>query len=113
MVSFIKNQGVEPQYTEEVTSTAKAQGIAVPGFEGDIDEYFKKAVELVCQYEKASASMLQRRLSVGYARAARIMDQLESAGVIGRATDNTSKGREVLVRSPEEVFVKKDNEGTQ
>jgi len=113
LVSFIKNQGVEPQYTEEVTSTAKAQGIAVPGFEGDIDEYFKKAVELVCQYEKASASMLQRRLSVGYARAARIMDQLESAGVIGRATDNTSKGREVLVRSPEEVFVKKDNEGTE
>lgn len=106
LVSFIKNQGVEPQYTEEVTSVAKAQGIFVPGFDGEVDDFFRRAVELVCQYEKASASMLQRRLSVGYARAARIMDQLESAGVVG-PLDSSSKGREVLVRSPEEVFANK------
>ncbi len=106
LVSFIKNQGIEPQYTEEVTSTAKAQGISVPGFDGEVDDFFRRAVELVCQYEKASASMLQRRLSVGYARAARIMDQLESAGVVG-PLDSSSKGREVLVRSPEEVFADK------
>jgi S-DNA-T family DNA segregation ATPase FtsK/SpoIIIE len=110
LVSFIKNQGIEPQYTEEVTSMAKAQGIVVPGFEGDIDEYFKKSVELVCQFDKASASLLQRRLSIGYARAARIMDQLQAAGVVG-PPDNSSKGREVLVGSPEEVFVKKEGEG--
>lgn len=107
LVSFIKNQGVEPQYTEEVTTMPKNPGaISVPGVDGEIDEFFKKSVELVCQYEKASASMLQRRLSVGYARAARIMDQLESAGVVG-PLDNSSKGREVLVRSPEEVFASK------
>ncbi len=106
LVSFIKNQGIEPQYTEEVTTMAKTQGVSVPGIDGDIDEHFKRAVELVCQYEKASASMLQRRLSVGYARAARIMDQLESAGVVG-PLDNSSKGREVLIRSPEEVFADK------
>lgn len=109
LVSFIKNQGIEPQYTEEVTSMAKAQGIVVPGFEGDIDEYFKKSVELVCQFDKASASLLQRRLSIGYARAARIMDQLQAAGVVG-PPDNSSKGREVLVGSPEEVFVNKEGE---
>ena len=107
LVSFIKNQGIEPQYTEEVTTMTKAPGaINIPGVDGEIDEFFKRAVELVCQYEKASASMLQRRLSVGYARAARIMDQLESAGVVG-PLDNSSKGREVLVRSPEEVFASK------
>ncbi|KKR11667.1 MAG: cell division FtsK/SpoIIIE [Candidatus Woesebacteria bacterium GW2011_GWA1_39_21] len=108
LVSFVKNQGVVPQYTEEVTSTAKDNVMAIAGLEGDVDEHFEKAVELVCQFDKASASMLQRRLSVGYARAARIMDQLESAGVIAPATDNTSKGREVLIRSPEEIFTKKE-----
>jgi len=107
LVSYLRNQGIEPQYTEEVTSAAKAQGIIVPGFEGDVDEHFKKAVELVCQYEKASASMLQRRLSVGYARAARIMDQLETAGVVG-PLDMSSKGREVLIRGPEEVLARKE-----
>ena len=50
--------------------------------------------------------MLQRRLSVGYARAARIMDQLQSAGVIVGPGDNTSKGREVLIRDPQEIFTK-------
>lgn len=113
LVSFIKNQGIEPQYTEEVTTMARTPGaISVPGVDGEIDELFKRAVELVCQYEKASASMLQRRLSVGYARAARIMDQLESAGVVG-PLDNSSKGREVLVRSPEEVFASKEGDSGQ
>lgn len=109
LVSFTKNQGIEPQYTDEVTSMAKAQGVSVPGFDGEIDELFRRAVELVCQYEKASASMLQRRLSVGYARAARIMDQLEFAGVVG-PMDNSSKGREVLIRSPEEIFADKTSQ---
>lgn len=110
LVSFVKNQGIEPQYTEEVTSNVKEGAIAIEGFEGDVDEYFEKAVELVCQFDKASASMLQRRLSIGYARAARIMDQLEAAGVIAHATDNTSKGREVLIRTPEDLFPKKEEE---
>ena len=78
----------------------------VPGMDGEVDQLFKDAVTIVCQYDKASSSLLQRRLSVGYARAARIMDQLEQAGVISRPEG--SKPREVLIKSPEEVFAKSE-----
>jgi len=55
----------------------KAGTVAVPGMEGGAtDDLFKEAVKVVCQYDRASASLLQRRLSIGYARAARIVDQL-------------------------------------
>jgi S-DNA-T family DNA segregation ATPase FtsK/SpoIIIE len=65
------------------------------------DELFDEALRTVCQYDRASASLLQRRLSIGYARAARILDQLEAAGVVGQAEG--SKPRDVLIRSPEEA----------
>lgn len=102
MVSFLKDQGVDPQYTEEVVSMPKPGTTSVPGVEGEMDELFREAVELVCQFDRASASLLQRRLSIGYARAARILDQLEGAGVVGLA--DGAKPREVLVRSVEEIF---------
>lgn len=68
----------------------------------DIDDNFKNAVEVIVQYDRASASLLQRRLSIGYARAARLIDQLEAAGVLGPA--NGSDPREVLIKSPEEIL---------
>jgi len=104
LTSFIKNQGVGPQYTEEVTSMTKSGMPQVSGVEGEIDDLFRKAVEVVCQYDKASSSLLQRRLSIGYARAARIIDQLEGAGVVGVAEG--SKPREVLVQNAEEFLAK-------
>ncbi len=103
LVAFLRNQGVAPQYTEEVTSMPKKGSGGAPGFEGGIDDHFRRAVELVCQYDRASASLLQRRLSVGYARAARIMDQLESSGVIA-PSDGSSKPREVLIQNAEEFL---------
>jgi DNA segregation ATPase FtsK/SpoIIIE-like protein len=72
--------------------------------EGELDELFEQAVEVVVQYDRASPSLLQRRLSIGYARAARLMDQLQEAGVIG--PPEGSKAREVLIRSSEEVISK-------
>lgn len=102
LVGFIKNQGVAPQYTEEVTSMTKSGSSPVPGVDGDTDDLFKKAVELVCEFDKASASLIQRRLSVGYARAARILDQLEAAGVV--SAPEGSKPREVLIKSPDQIF---------
>lgn len=102
LATFLKNQGVTPQYTEEVTSMTKSGAPSVPGIDGDVDEHFQEAVRLVCQYDRASASLLQRRLSVGYARAARIIDQLEAAGVVGQA--DGSKPREVLVQNAEEFL---------
>ena len=69
----------------------------------NIDDLFKQAVEIVCQYDRASASLLQRRLSVGYARAAKLIDELEAAHVIA-PSDGTSKPREVLVQDAEEFL---------
>lgn len=104
LVSFLKNQGIEPQYSDEIISMTKSGKVAVnvPGVDGETDDYFREAVELVCQFDKASSSLLQRRFKVGYARAARILDQLEAAGVVGPAEG--SKSREVLIQSPADLF---------
>src|SRR3989338_6999146 len=102
LISFLKNQGVKPQYTEEVTSMPKPGTTKVEGVDGELDELFKEAVRIVCQYDRASASLLQRRLSIGYARAARIIDQLESAGVV--SSPEGSKPREVLIQNAEEFI---------
>ncbi len=102
LVSFLKNQGVEARYTEEVTKMPKPGTTQVPGISEDLDELFKDAVTIVVQYDRASASLLQRRLSIGYARAARIIDQLEAAGVVGPA--DGSKPRDVLIQNAQEFF---------
>jgi S-DNA-T family DNA segregation ATPase FtsK/SpoIIIE len=102
LVSFLKKQGVKPQYTEEVVSMPKPGATIVPGVDGELDELFKEAVRVVCQYDRASASLLQRRLSIGYARAARIVDQLEAARVVGPAEG--SKARDVLIQNAEEFL---------
>ncbi len=72
----------------------------VPGVSGDTDDLLLEAVKTCIQYDRASASLLQRRLSIGYARAARLMDQLQSAGVLA-GSDGTSKPREVLIKTVE------------
>ncbi len=95
VIEFLKKQA-EPDYIEEVTE-APSQGI--PGFtgiKGKVDSLLTQAKEVVIQSDKASATLLQRRLSVGYARAAKILDQLEELGIVGPA--NGPKPREVLVR---------------
>ncbi len=69
------------------------------------DELYEEAKRLVIETQKASASFLQRRLKVGYARAARLLDMLESEGIVGPAQG--AKPREVLVKKEE---FEKDNE---
>jgi len=94
VVNFIKEQE-EPEYNEDVT--AKPSG-AVAGFGGGDDyddELALEAKEIVIKAGKASATLLQRRLRVGYARAARLLDILEEMGVVGPAEG--SKPREVLI----------------
>jgi S-DNA-T family DNA segregation ATPase FtsK/SpoIIIE len=98
LIEHLKQSGIKPQYTEEVTSKYKAKvtgGVGVR--DEEVDELFDEAVRLVCEYDRASASLLQRRLSVGYARAARILDQLEHTGVVGPSEG--SKPREVLIQN--------------
>lgn len=104
VVDFLKNKNIPIHYTEEVTNqplTGWKKGGPISGGDGR-DHLFEDALRLVCQFDKASASLLQRRLSVGYARAARIIDQLEAAGVIGPGEG--SKPRDVLVKDPNEFL---------
>jgi len=100
LIEFLQNTGVKPQYTEEVTTKYPAKSTSVPGtIDEEVDEYFDEAVRLVVQDGKGSASLLQRRLSIGYARAARILDQLHIAGVVGPSEG--PKAREVLIKNAE------------
>ncbi len=109
LVSFLKNQGVTPQYTEEVTTMVKSggNGAAMGGGGGETDDLFRQSVEIITQSDKASASLLQRKLSIGYARAARILDQLEQAGVVDKA--DGAKPRKVLINDASALFP--NNEG--
>jgi len=71
------------------------------------DEVLERAIELVRKTGQASASMLQRRLRIGYPRAARLMDELEELGVVGRSQSG-GKTREVLIR--DEVSEEEDED---
>jgi S-DNA-T family DNA segregation ATPase FtsK/SpoIIIE len=100
LTDFLKNQGIEPEYNEEVIKAPSKSSSNVAGNPEDRDEFYEEAKEIVIDARKASASLLQRRLSVGYARAARILDELEAGGVISPA--NGSKPRDVLIKNEEE-----------
>lgn len=68
---------------------------------GELDGLFREAAALVVTYQQGSTSLIQRKFSIGYNRAGRLMDQLERAGVVGAA--NGSKAREVLIGSEQEL----------
>ncbi len=100
LVNFLKSQAPQVHYTQEVTEQAvniKTAGGGSYGVNGgENDAYFNQAIEIIMQQDKASASLLQRRLSIGYARAARLLDQLEAAGYVSPAEG--AKPREVIRR---------------
>lgn len=111
LISFLKKTGIEPQYTEEVTSKYQIKsgsgGVKVATDIDEVDDLFNDAVRVICKHDRGSASLLQRRLSIGYARAARILDQLEAAGVVGPAEG--SKPRDVLVNDAESFLTQREN----
>ncbi len=80
VTNFIKVQG-QPEYDDTVTMSAQESGGVEGG--GDRDELFEDALKIVCDMSRASTSVLQRRLRVGYGRAAAILDQMEQAGFVG------------------------------
>lgn len=96
------------QYNDEVVSQPvhlNGKGGVVMDFDssaGGNDDMFMDAVRVVVDSGKASASLLQRRLRVGYARAARLMEEMEDQGVIGPA--DGARPRDVLVSSLDDVF---------
>jgi S-DNA-T family DNA segregation ATPase FtsK/SpoIIIE len=87
-----------PQYRPEITAPkrdGRAGGRPGEGDDDDADPFLTQAIDIVRRSDKASASLLQRRLRVGYARAARILDQMEDRGIVGPA--DGSRFREVLI----------------
>jgi len=106
LIDFLKSQAEgEIEYEEEVTEKYLSDGIGDAPEE--IDESFEEAAIAVIEAGKGSTSYLQRKLSIGYNRAARIIDQLEEAGIVGGA--DGSKPREVLVSSYEEWKSRQEN----
>jgi len=106
LVDFLKNAQPTVHYTEEVVQRPVKTMIDSKGKvqikSSNQDPLFNQAVELVCSAKKASSSLLQRRFSIGYSRAARILDELEQAGIVG--PPEGSKPRDVLITNPETVL---------
>jgi DNA segregation ATPase FtsK/SpoIIIE, S-DNA-T family len=105
VTDFIKMQS-PPDYNDEVVSqpvqiSAKG-GVVMDMDTGGDDAMYKDAVQCVIESGKASASLLQRRLRVGYARAARLIETMEDQGIIGPA--DGARPRDVLVSSLDDVF---------
>jgi len=106
VTEYLKRMG-EPEYEEEVVIAGgqiKERGVKIGEREAE-DELYDEAKEVVIQSGKASASLLQRRLRIGYARAARLLDILEERGIVGPA--DGAKPREVFVekeRGEDELY---------
>lgn len=101
IVDYVKGQRV-PDYEDavltqsvSVVTNGKRVQIGEGGVSEGKDAVFDQAVKLIQESGKASASLLQRRLKLGYARAARVLDELETAGIIGPS--NGAKPREILI----------------
>jgi S-DNA-T family DNA segregation ATPase FtsK/SpoIIIE len=92
ITSFLRSQG-NPDYIEEIT-TIQDNSMADSDSSGGQDELYEAALKIVKTEKKASTSFLQRKLQIGYNRAARIIDQMESNGAVSKA-NHTGK-REVL-----------------
>jgi S-DNA-T family DNA segregation ATPase FtsK/SpoIIIE len=106
VVNHLKSQGT-PQYLEAVTASLEEEdedgnpvfdGTSM-GQAGDATDLFQQAVQIVTRDKKASTSYIQRRLQIGYNRAASIMERMEQEGIVGQA--NHAGKREILVGAEE------------
>jgi len=99
VAKFLREQG-QPQYLEEVTAGGDEEGDEGPnlgfgGDTGDANDLYDRAVAIVTRDGKASTSYIQRRLQIGYNRAASLIERMEQEGVVGPA--NHAGKREILV----------------
>ncbi|HYY97672.1 MAG TPA: DNA translocase FtsK, partial [Pyrinomonadaceae bacterium] len=100
VVAHIKAQGGAPVYDETITQSEEEASDGENG-SGERDELFEQALRICCEMKRASTSVLQRRLRIGYGRAAAILDGLEREGFIGQA--DGARPRPVLSRAYETV----------
>lgn len=103
VLNFIKEQTPNLFYDDSILISHSTDGENASG-PSDIsdDPLFRQAAEIVIAAQKGSASFLQTKMKIGFARAARLIDELEGAGIVG--PQDGSKAREVLVSSLESVF---------
>ncbi len=94
IVEYIANMPAFPRRDFIIKEEAKEE-MDGDAESGNFDELFNQALEIVVRHNQGSASLLQRRLSIGYARAARIIDQLEKAGVV--TAQDGGRPRQVLI----------------
>jgi DNA segregation ATPase FtsK/SpoIIIE, S-DNA-T family len=113
----IQNAFISPDEVEKITEYISSQpGYSKPyflpslydkkkessaGFLGEMDPMFEDAARVIVRHQQGSVSLLQRRLKLGYSRAARIVDQLEEAGIVG--PNDGSKARAVIVENEEQL----------
>ena len=97
LIAFVKGQG-QPEY-DEIMMAETDKGAESPdtaGSDEEQDELLERAVQIVLEQRSASASILQRRLRVGFSRAGRLIDTMQDMKIIGPPT-NSSKGRDILM----------------
>ena len=102
VVGFLTDKNPKPEYDPQIEKQVNTAGISamgVPGGGDDRDIYFEEAGKFIIEKEKASIGMLQRMFKIGFNRAARIMDQLSDAGVVG--PEEGTKPRKVLMSMEE------------
>ena len=96
LMAHIKDQSeADDLVLESPREVSGAGGLVTENGTGGFDSLFDEAVKLVVMHQQGSISLIQRRLKVGYSRAARLIDEMEQAGIVGAFTG--SKAREVLV----------------
>lgn len=102
ILNFIKEQAPEVEYNDEAILTIPTDTDINPGEVNSSDPLFRQAAEIVIGAQKASASLLQTKMRIGYARASRLVDELEGSGIIG--PQDGPRPREVLVTSLDAFF---------
>jgi S-DNA-T family DNA segregation ATPase FtsK/SpoIIIE len=101
VVNFLKNNSGGPSYNEDVTAHIEAAPVSgdknsqTAGGSPEQDELFAEAGYFIIEKDKASIGLLQRMFRIGFNRAARIMDQLSEAGVVG--PEEGTKARQILM----------------
>ena len=88
----------KPYYLPSIYDKKKGSS---SGFSADLDPMFEEAAKVIVRHQQGSVSLLQRKLKLGYSRAARIVDQLEDAGIVG--PNDGSKARQVLIENEEQL----------
>jgi len=109
VLNFIRDQTDKLHYNEEIIQEREGK-ITSSGYSSSKDELFDDAVRVIVNSQRGSASLLQTKLGIGYARASRLIDEMEKAGIVSRADGN--KPRKVLIKDAD-AFLQSYHQGSK